>query len=60
MSDTPFATDWHALIDPELDGFIATGTMVLDGVFDTDDLTALQHERGGSSDTWRARKCHSW
>jgi len=46
MSDTPFATDWHALIDPKLDGFIATGTMVLDGVFNTDDLTALQHESG--------------
>lgn len=46
MSDTPFATDWHALTDPKLDGFIATGTMVLDGVFNTDDLTALQYESG--------------
>ena len=46
MTTTLFATDWHALIDPKLDDFIATGTMVLDDVFGADDLTALQAESG--------------
>lgn len=43
---TTFYADWHALIDAKLDDFIATGTMVLDDVFDMDDLTALQNESG--------------
>ncbi|MDO4896555.1 MAG: 2OG-Fe(II) oxygenase [Moraxella sp.] len=43
---TSFYIDWHTLINPKLDDFIATGTMVLDDVFNTDDLTTLQHESG--------------
>ncbi|WP_435938543.1 2OG-Fe(II) oxygenase [Moraxella bovoculi] len=43
---TTFYADWHALTDAKLDDFIATGTMVLDGVFAMDDLTALQNESG--------------
>ncbi|STZ63088.1 Predicted proline hydroxylase [Moraxella lacunata] len=46
MTTTPFAIDWHALIDPKLDNFIATGTMVLDDVFDSESLSALQDESG--------------
>ncbi|UYZ68497.1 2OG-Fe(II) oxygenase [Moraxella bovis] len=46
MTTTPFAIDWHTLIDPKLDDFIATGTMVLDDVFHATDLTALQAESG--------------
>lgn len=46
MTTTPFAIDWHALIDPKLDNFIATGTMMLDDVFHATDLTALQAESG--------------
>ncbi|STZ07602.1 Predicted proline hydroxylase [Moraxella caprae] len=46
MTTTPFAIDWHTLIDPKLDDFIATGTMVLDDVFHAIDLTALQAESG--------------
>lgn len=41
-----FSTDWHALITPKLDNFIATGTMVLDDVFNHHSLTALQNESG--------------
>ena len=41
-----FSIDWHALINAKLDDFIATGTMVLDDVFEADDLTALQNESG--------------
>lgn len=43
---TTFYADWHALINAKLDDFIATGTMVLDDVFEADDLTALQAESG--------------
>ncbi|MFA9486618.1 MULTISPECIES: 2OG-Fe(II) oxygenase [unclassified Moraxella] len=43
---TAFYADWHTLIDPKLDDFITTGTMVLDNVFDKDGLTLLQNESG--------------
>lgn len=43
---TTFKTDWYALIDPLLDDFVHTGTMVLDDVFDSDSLSALQAESG--------------
>lgn len=46
MMNTVFTTDWHAQISTHLDDFIATGTMVLDDVFDDNDLTALQQESG--------------
>ncbi|MDO4450752.1 MAG: 2OG-Fe(II) oxygenase [Moraxella sp.] len=42
----PFCIDWHTLIDPRLDDFVHTGTMVLDDVFDSESLTALQNESG--------------
>ncbi|TWV81250.1 2OG-Fe(II) oxygenase [Moraxella sp. VT-16-12] len=46
MMNTVFTADWHAQISTRLDNFIATGTMVLDDVFDDNDLTALQQESG--------------
>lgn len=46
MMNTVFTADWHAQISTRLDDFIATGTMVLDNVFDDNDLTALQQESG--------------
>ncbi len=41
-----FSIDWCALIEPHLDDFIQTGTLVLDDVFCQDCLTALQKESG--------------
>lgn len=41
-----FLIDWHARIEPKLDDFVATGTMVLDEVFDDNALNALQNESG--------------
>ena len=46
MMNTTFTTDWHTQISIHLDDFIATGTMVLDDVFDDNDLTTLQQESG--------------
>lgn len=46
MMNTVFTADWHAQTSTHLDDFIATGTMVLDNVFDDNDLTALQQESG--------------
>lgn len=43
---TAFDIDWHTLINPKLDDFIATGTMVIDDVFAIQDLTILQAESG--------------
>lgn len=46
MTSHAFLTDWDARITPNLDEFITTGTLVLDDVFNTTDLTALQNESG--------------
>lgn len=46
MTSHAFLTDWDARIAPNLDEFITTGTLVLDDVFNTTDLTALQNESG--------------
>lgn len=41
-----FSPDWHALLDDKLDFFVDTGFVVLDNVFDTQAVQALQVESG--------------
>lgn len=43
---THMQTDWQALAEPHLDGFLATGFMVLDDVFSEAFVQALQNESG--------------
>lgn len=46
MTKLNFDTDWHLLIDNQLDEFIDKGVMILDNVFNQHCLTALQSESG--------------
>lgn len=41
-----FSPDWHALLDDKLDFFVDTGFVVLDDVFSTQAIKALQLESG--------------
>ena len=46
MSKKGFCVDWSGLIDDRLDAFLETGVLVLDEVFDHQDVLSLQKESG--------------
>lgn len=46
MPKKGFCVDWSGLIDDRLDAFLQTGVLVLDDVFDQQDVLLLQKESG--------------